>query len=83
MSNTTSLKQSKIVSQRRQVGDTTTETYALTVFFWLEVPNSMSFEEALTAQVHHGPFKSIAEAEENQRLVLLGGERVQWRSPST
>jgi hypothetical protein len=43
-----------------------------TAFYWIEVPEGMTNEEAAETQELHGPFKTEAEAEKDQRLVLLG-----------
>jgi hypothetical protein len=41
-------------------------------YFWFSVPENMPVEEAFNSQEHHGPFTTQADADENQRLVLLG-----------
>jgi hypothetical protein len=42
--------------------------------YWFLVPESMTRGEAFESQDHHGPFATEAEAAENQRLVILGGQ---------
>jgi hypothetical protein len=81
-------KHGKVVRQRRmRVGDMiNTETYTITdadgvaiadadgarMFFWFEVPNGTSREEAFATQQHYGPFKTDEEVKESQRVELLG-----------
>jgi Protein of unknown function (DUF3102) len=40
--------------------------------FWFVLPNGMSREQAVETQELHGPFKTEAEALEDQELVLFG-----------
>jgi hypothetical protein len=63
-----------------KVGDVVfTQTYALrnadgTIVgvFWFGVPDGMTPEDAFNTQRHYGPFKSQQEANESQRVTLLG-----------
>jgi hypothetical protein len=43
-----------------------------TVFYWVEVPEGMTNEQAAKTQKWHGPFKTDAEADEDFRVVVLG-----------
>jgi hypothetical protein len=43
-----------------------------TAYYWIEVPEGMTDEQAAETQKWHGPFKTDAEAEENFRVVVLG-----------
>jgi hypothetical protein len=40
--------------------------------YWIGVPDGMTNEQAAETQKWHGPFKTEAEVNENQRVVLLG-----------
>jgi hypothetical protein len=42
------------------------------VYYWFIVPDGMDNQQAFNTQQLHGPFKTEAEADENQRIVLLG-----------
>jgi hypothetical protein len=43
-----------------------------TVFYWIEVPEGMTNQQAAKTQKWHGPFKTDPEAEEDFRVVVLG-----------
>jgi hypothetical protein len=70
--------------QRRRavkVGDVIyTKTFAFRVpegleWYWCRVPDgTMTYEEAIATQEHHGPFRSEQEAKQDQQRVLLGKE---------
>jgi hypothetical protein len=38
--------------------------------FWFEVPNGMSTKEAFETQLHHGPFETEMECDENAMKAL-------------
>jgi hypothetical protein len=42
------------------------------VFYWIRVPDGMTNEQAANTQQWHGPFKTEAEAKDDQLRVLLG-----------
>jgi hypothetical protein len=42
------------------------------VFYWIVVPEGMTNEQAAETQEWHGPFRTEAEAEEDQRVTLFG-----------
>jgi hypothetical protein len=43
-----------------------------TAFYWIEVPEGMTNEQAAKTQKWHGPFKTDDDAEEDFRVVVLG-----------
>jgi len=50
-----------------------TATYRVgTALYWFLVPAGMSEQEAFDSHAHHGPFATQPEANEDQRMVLLG-----------
>jgi hypothetical protein len=40
--------------------------------FWCVVPDGMTREDAMASQTVHGPFATIAEVNESQRVELFG-----------
>jgi hypothetical protein len=43
-----------------------------TVYYWIEVPEGMTNEEAAKTQEWCGPFKTVAEADEDFSVVVFG-----------
>jgi hypothetical protein len=45
-----------------------------TAYYWIEVPEGMTNEQAAETQKWHGPFKTDAEADEDFCAVVLGAQ---------
>jgi hypothetical protein len=43
-----------------------------TAYYWIEVPEGMTNEQAAETQEWHGPFRTDEEAEEHFRVVICG-----------